>query len=373
MTIRSLRPPVLVLLAALLAPGASAQVPAWTAGAGAVFESYSFGDAAAAGLDGVTLITVPFAVELRPATWLVVDASGAFASGTLTRTDGSEATLSGPTDTAVRLSLPFGQDRVTLAATVLVPTGKSTYTPEEAEVAGIIAADLLPFRVTNWGSGGALDVSTAVAVPLGALNVGARVGYQMGREFDLLEGEEIAYQPGDQLYVRVGADGSVGDGRAAAQVTVQRFGDDRVNAQNLYQSGNRIQGHASYQFPAGRRGSAVAYVGGLHREDGVFLDGSGETPAQTLFFLGGGLRQPFRYGIMTPTVDLRLLRSDDGVGQGYVTGVGTSLELPLGEGALVFLPTARVRFGHLQVQSGTESGITGFELGASLRFGGVRR
>lgn len=360
-------------LAAFLTAEAAAQVPAWTAGGGAVIESYSFGDPDAAGVDGITLFTLPFAAEVRPARWLVLDASGAFASATLTRADGSEATLSGPIDTAFRVSLPFGEDRVTVAATVLLPTGKEAYSAEEAEVAGIVAADLLPFRVTNWGSGGALDLTTSVAFPLENVNLGARVGYQMGREFDLLEGGQFAYRPGDRIYVRLAADGSIGDGRASAQVTVQRFGDDQVDAVNLYRSGTRVQGNAAYQFRAGRTGSALVYAGGLHRGDGVFLDDSGETPSQTLLFAGTGLRQPFRYGVLAPAVDLRLLRQRDGVGQGFVTGVGASAELPLGQGGATLLPTARVRFGNLTVQSGVESTITGFELGAALRFGGARR
>jgi hypothetical protein len=358
--------------ALLLAPAAAAQAPAWSAGSGAYFERYGFGDDAATGLRSVSLLTVPFGAALRPVSWLNVDLSGAFATATAVRSDDSESSISGLTDTALQLSVPVLENRVVVAAAFIAPTGKSTYSQDEAQVAGIIAADLLPFRISNWGSGGGIDLSSSVAASTGSVNVAARVGYQLSREFDLLEEGEFRYQPGNQLYVRVGADRSIGDSRAAAQVTVYRFGEDALNSQNLYQSGNRIQGLLSYAAPLGRRGRAQAYAGAQHRQRGVFLDGSADTPSQTLLLLGAGVRQPLGAGILVPSADLRLLRSADGLNQGFIGGVGTAYELPLAGGTTTLLPTARVRFGNLLISDGVESGITGVELGAALRFGSRR-
>ncbi len=342
-------------------------------GAGAYLEVYNFADPAAGGLKRVALLTVPIAAEFRMTSWARLGVSSAYASGTVTRADDSESEISGIADTALQLTLPLVQDRFTLAATLLVPTGKSTYTPDEAQVAGIIAADLLPFRLTNWGSGGALDVSTQVTAPLNGLNVGARVGYQVGQEFDLVEDGSFSYRPGNQLYVRVAADGSVGDGRLAAQVSVYTFGDDQLNSQNLYRSGRRIQGILSHSARAGRTGRLQTYAGLLRRQHGTFVDGSEETPAQTLFFLGTGLRRPVGRAIIVPSVDVRFLRSSDGESQGFIGGAGASLEIPIANGRVTLLPTGRARFGRLLVSEGLESGITGFDVGAGIRFGGGRQ
>lgn len=368
MTMKPLRPLLALLVAAFLPASAAAQLDA-TVAAGATLETYRFGEAEATGLEEVTLLTLPFGASVRPVRWARLEVGGAYASGSVVRSDGAELSLSGLTDTSLRLAFPVARDRLTVGAAVILPTGRSSYDMEEAQVAGIIAADLLPFRITNWGSGGAIDLSSSFAGTTGSVNLGGRVGFQMAREFDLVEQGGFAYRPGNQLYLRLGADGSIGDGRAAAQVTIYRFGEDQVNSQNLYRSGNRLEGLLSYTMPMGRRGRAAAYVGALHRQHGVFLDGTEDSPAQTLLLLGGGLRQPFRYGILVPSVDVRLLRRSDGADQGYIVGAGTSVEIPVAAGSATLLPRARIRFGRVLVRSGVESGLTGVELGAALRFG----
>lgn len=370
-------------LTAVCAAGVVAQGLSGSLAAGANLETYTFEDAGVTGIEEVTLLTLPFGAALQPIRWAQLSVSGAFASGSATRADGSEASISGLTDTSVQLAVPVARDRFTLAAAVILPTGKSSYDQDEAQVAGIIAADLLPFRISNWGSGGALELGTVVATSAGGVNLGARVGYQMAREFDLLEEEDFAYRPGNRLYVRLGADGSIGDARLAGQAAMYRFADDQVNSRNLYRAGNRFEGLLSYTTPLGRRGSGSAYVGAHHRDSGVFLDlagdtlaglpgGPSETATQTVLLFGAGVRQPFRYGILVPAVDLRILRTGDGFGQGYVGGLGASLELPLAGGAAVLSPSARLRVGRVLVRSGVESGVTGFEVGAGLRLGEIR-
>ena len=349
-------------------PGAGA-----SAGAGSYFESYTFSDPVAAGLKRVSLLTVPFVVEFQPVRWARFGIRSAFASGVVDRADGTQSKISGLTDTALELSLPLVQDRVQVAAALMLPFGKATYTSEEAQVAGIIAADLLPFALSHWGSGGSLDVSTQATGTLGALNVGARVGYQLGREFELLEQGLFSYRPGGQLYAAIAADGDVGEGRVAAQVTMYTFGDDQRNSRNLYRTGNRIQGLLTYSMPAGRTGRLQTYVSALRREHGTFADGSLDTPAQTMLLVGGGLRQPFQYGVFIPLVDVRLVSSSDGLGQGYIGDVGMTAELPVFGGSATLRPTLRARFGTLKVRAGVESGITGFDVGAGFDLAGRDR
>jgi hypothetical protein len=66
-----------------------------------------------------------------------------------------------------------------------------------------------------------------------------------------------------------------------------------------------------------------------------------------------------------PSVDARIFRSDDGVGQGYLSGLGASAEIPLA--AAVLIPSVRARFGTLVMLEDEESGISGFELGLTIR------
>lgn len=347
-----------------------------TAGTGVNFERYSFAEPDAAGVQSITLMTVPFGVSLRPVSWANLNVAGAYASGSAVSADGTENSVDGLTDTSIQLSIPVARDRFTIAAAVILPTGKSTYTTAEAQVAGLIASDLFPFAITNWGGGGAFDLSGAVAAPLGAINLGVRVGYQVSNEFDLLDEGDFLYRPGNQMYGRVAADGTVGSGgRLAAEVSIYRYDEDQANSRNLYQAGDRLQAMLSYTFAAGQRGSAALYGGVLQRENGVYFDLNGaeadETASQTLLMFGGGLRRPMGSMMFVPAVDVRVLSKSDGVSQGYVAGLGATLELPMGGATL--LPHAKFRLGNLLVREGSETGVTGFEVGAGLRFGGAQR
>ena len=354
----------------LLSTSASAQS---SVGTGASFESYSFSKPEAVGIESITLLTAPFGARVALFRNLSIEARSAFASGTLVRVDGTESTLSGLTDTDVSALFTIARNRVLLTATYTLPTGQATHTVEESEVAGAIAADLLPFRISNWGSGGGLTLDAAFATTMGETGIGFNVGYGMTREFEPLAEDERAYLPGNPLHARVAIDRTVGSaGKFSLLLSMQRFGDDELGGQNLYRSGDRYQGMVSYAFSAGARASGVVYSGWLRRQRGTFIDsslfGSGaETPAQDLILMGGGVRLPVGSLVLLPSVDTRVFRSADGEGQGYALGAGVGSELRAGR--LTILPAVRARFGNVIAREDVESSFTGIEASAAIRFG----
>jgi hypothetical protein len=357
-----------VLFLPLAAAPLQAQSQDVVAGVLGGVERYTFSEPAAVGIRSVMLITAPFAAQVRlvPNTYLSL--SGAVASGSVERDDGSTASLTGLTDTELRVTYSMPR-YVSVSGAVMLPTGKSTHTAEEAEVASIVAADLLPFRVSNWGSGGGLDVSATLAIPAGNANVGARVGYQVAREFEPLDGESFAYRPGNQFYGRLAVDYNVGSsGKASAHLTLQQFSADVSNGQNLYQSGNRLQFIGSYAFVAGPRSTALVYAGALHRARPTLFGESLQRPTQNLLLAGGGMRVPTAFGVLTPGVDLRVFRSEDGLGQGYAAGLGSSAEFRIGSDATL-APSVRARIGNLVLSDGVESGLLGIDVGLGVRFG----
>jgi hypothetical protein len=276
--------------------------------------------------------------------------------------------MSGPTDTQVSLGFAIVPERLSIAIVALAPTGNSEQDAEEAEVAGAIAADLIPFRISNWGSGGGLGVTTTISHSFGRVGAGISGAYLVGREFDLLEAQEFAYRPGDQLVIRGALDASVGNaGKLGLQLTLQQAKEDQVNGSNLYRPGRRYQAIGSYQFAMGRS-SGVVYGGAMHRARGTFLLETGsDAPSQDLILVGGGLRIALGGVVFAPSGDVRVQRRSDGTDQGWSAGVGGSLEF----GSNVRLvPTGRARFGNVLVREGTESGFSGFDAGLTLRFGG---
>jgi hypothetical protein len=361
----------LLLLAPAWAIEASAQGSA-EAGMGAVWQSYRFDAADEVGVEEISLLTVPLAFSARSGGGTAFDIRGAWAEGTLVRTGGSSRTIAGVTDLEVSLTQTFGVDAVVLGLVGAIPTGKSTHSAEEADVAAAIAADLLPFRVSSWGSGGGIGGSVAVARRMGDVGLGASVGYIVAGEFEPRVGEPVAFQPGNLLRAAAVVDRNIGGAsKLALRLGFQRYGEDALEGTNLFRSGNRYEAIGSYAFPAGSQSSAIVYAGALHRDRGSYLTGVEEAPSQDLLVAGGALRAPAGGGVLTPSADLRVYRRSDGVGQGYIGGVGISMEWPVGGATLI--PSARARLGSIDVREGSSSGVTGFEGGMTIRFGRVRR
>ena len=143
---------VVVVLVGLNTP---AKLAAQAAGGGGMtYEVYSFSDAEATGLDNVNLLTAPLAVTFPLGQSLSLGVYSAWAQGTVQAADDQKVSVTGFTDTEVSLAVSLGGDNAVLAGGFVLPTGEATQSLEEVVVAGIIAAELLPFAISTWGSGG---------------------------------------------------------------------------------------------------------------------------------------------------------------------------------------------------------------------------
>jgi hypothetical protein len=322
-----------LLVAALSLPAtgtAYAQVSLPPVGVGASAETYRFRDAEAAGVRSITLLSTPFHAAIPLTAGTRLELSGGFGRGVLVRRDGSESRVQGPTDTQLRLRVPVGGTALVLSGIAVLPTGIATFGPDEVDVAGAIASDLLPFAMTSWGSGGGGGVAGTFAHSLGRVALGIGGSYLTHRSFEPLEGGQfVAYRPGDQLAMQAAANLDVGNaGKAALQVALLHQADDRLADANLFRSGNRYQAMGSYAFRAGRSSSGIVYLGGAHRErGGALMEVVRDSPSQDLALVGTGFRLPVGPGlVLVPSVDSRVFRTGDGVGQGYLTGAGAGLE-----------------------------------------------
>lgn len=357
----------LAALALIGAPAAAQAPAAQGAAGGASLEAYYFEDEDATGLKGIVLLTLPYAARVRLPGELTLELSGAYAHGTLIERDDGRLELSGLTDTQLRLARTFGRDRLTLAVIAALPTGHGRHTEAEAQVADAVSADLLPFRISHWGTGGGVGVAAAYAVRAGGFGLGASAGHLFAGEFEpFAEADALAYRPGDETTLRLAADHTVGrSGKAALQATWQHFAEDELGGDNLYRAGDRLQLIASYQGALGRS-TGLVYGGVLHREHGTSLDPAAPgTPVQDLWLGGAGARIPLGRGAFTPSVEGRVFRSGDGRGQGWYGGVGTAFELPAGP--LVIVPSLRARLGRVVALEDAESRIAGGEAALTLR------
>lgn len=370
--------PAALLVAAMAAAG-PAELHAQAGAGGALVQSYTFGTPEAAGLERFTLTTLPFAAEVPLGGFASVDVSGAWAEGRARGPDGAEARLNGLTDTQVGFALTLGRDRVVLRSTLSLPTGQDVVTFEESAVAAVVAAELLPFAINTWGSGGGAGGDMALAFQAGGWGVGIGGGYWAGRSFDPGIDAGGQYRPGDQIQARLALDRDVGSsGTFSLIVGMQRFGEDALDGANLFRSGDRYEGLASYTFAVGMRGSALVYGGAYHRERGSLLvdtptlEGATSTASQQLFMAGTNLLLPLSNRIsLLPDAGVRVFRSGDGVGQGWLGTVGAALDVrlagpPYGR-RLVLSPSGAARLGRVVVREGSRSDIVGWEAGVTLR------
>lgn len=336
-----------------------------SAAAAVSYQTFTFDDADAAAIGTLSLLTVPVSARV-PLTELVdVQVNGAWARGELDHA-GETSTISGFTDTQLQLGVQAGWARFTAIA--LLGTGKATQTQSESRVAGAIAADLLPFAISNWGSGSGGGAAVSVARPVGPLGLGLSVAYLARQSFEPLDGETFSYRPGNLLRVVAAVDGTVADvGKATLQLSWFRYGEDELDNNNLFRSGNRFRVLGSYAFPLGARANGIAYAGVLHRARGTFLELDETMASQDLVTVGGGIRVPVGGGVLQPDVEARFHRRADGIDQGWDLGIGADYEIA-GTNAML-VPSARAHIGNVEVRDGVSTAFKGFEVGLALRLG----
>lgn len=348
-------------------PAGNAQVSG-----GLFFESWTFDTPEEVDIESLTLVTLPVAARIGVAEGWALEVTSAWARAHLTRDDGITAEISGPTDTEFRLSTRTAGDRLTVTGVAVLPTGRASLTEEEADVAAMVAADVLPFRISNWGTGGGVGLSTALAGSLGAgVGGGLVVTWLYEREFEPFD-EAFAYRPGQQIEVRAALDRTFGNtAKATLQGGFLHFGADQGDGRNVFQSGTRFQGVGSVAFAVGPRANGIVYAGAQHRQEGSFTEDSRVIPLQDLVFAGGGMRFPLGRTVVQPTLDLRNVTGDEASGTGTIVTAGLAVEIPAG--SATWIPSLRGRVGDVGLRNDRESGVSGFDVGLSVRFGGVAR
>lgn len=351
-------------------PGA-AQSPGSGIGAGAQLQFFDFTDSRSARIRQMHLLTVPVGARVAVSDRFRVEVGGYWARGEVERPGGRTSTLSGLTDASIRASWD-PVDALTLTAVGRLPTGEDAYTVEELDVLGVLASDLFPFRVSNWGTGGGYGLQASTGQDFGAVSTAVSVGYFRSGEFDPLEDQLVAYRPGDNVNVRAAMNFAVGGAsRLSLQGGFRSYAEDELQDANVFDAGNRWNVRGRYSFPVGGRGAGFVY-GGFHRRDGgTAIELLRPSADQDLVLAGGGLRLRVGGVRVRPSVDARLLRRGDGTSEGQALRVGGEAEWTL-EG-VTLVPSVRGHLGELVVRQGTESGFVGFDLGLTIRTGGGLR
>jgi hypothetical protein len=320
------------------------------------------------GIKSVTEIAVPFGLVWTASPRFSLDLGGRYATASRTDSSGSSS-ISGLTDIQARGVYQLVKDIAVFTVAATLPTGKTRLTAAQLPVAGVIASDLLPFPVSNFGSGFNVTTGLALAVPVGGWAIGVAGSYRQNGSYTPLD-TSVSYKAGGEFRVRAGADRIVGQSRISLGFTYSTFGEDDFGSSPIFQSGKRYIGQASWSFPIGNVGLAL-YAWDLYRANGTVPISGTMTEKRNVLALGGVGSIQLGTNVLRPQIEYRA--HTIGVSQlsnaGKLLSVGALLQIPLGS-RYELLPVARFDAGNVVAPtSGGTVSFTGWDLGVSLRFG----
>jgi hypothetical protein len=299
-----------------------------------------------------------------------VDIGTAYATTNVADAVGRESSFSGFTDTQLRGSYVFGNDRVVTSLMVNIPTGQETQSLKEFNVTSNVASNFLLFPVNSYGNGFSTTGGVAVAVPVGSWNVGVAGSLRLNSEYQPFSdpgSTSVRYQPGLEGRIRAGADRLVGSSRLALGLTFSSFDNDQftglATGSGRYSPGNRLIGEANLTSPVGS-GSVTAYAWDFYRTAG---DNSAVTTSnqENIFTLGLSGGWPLGRSVqLQPLAEARFWSPNDGSGQLY--GAGAALHFTLSP-RLMFAPGGRFDFGSIK-QLGTSYSLNGWGFSGLLRY-----
>jgi len=171
------------------------------------------------------------------------------------RMDGDRLSqIQGLTDAVGRVTYaqPVGEGSLVFGATVNAPVGEQNLSPEAFETARLFSRNYYDVRVSSYSRGLSVSPRVTWAVSLGdRLAVGVGVGYQHQRGFEP-RADWGEYEPGDGVGGNAGFDYKVNQTSSIGlDVSVRRYGEDRLEGARSFDAGSRISGTLRYLFRSG--------------------------------------------------------------------------------------------------------------------------
>ena len=322
------------------------------------FVTYSFDIAGSKST--ISQFAVPLAVAVPIGARFSFDVATAFATATFDVDGGDKSTISGLTDTQLRLNFTLPGDAIMITAGLNLPTGQYKVEEDKLAPAGQIGNDFLAFPVSSFGNGFGGTGGVALAKSLGSWNLGLGASFRKSFEFDAFESGSttVTFTPATEIRVRGGLDRDIGGGRLMLGAVFSEFGEDRCEGcagGTTAATGARIIGQAAIDKSVG---GAQLYIGGwlVHRAEGEQLGGT--APAENiedvmlaLGFHAGSL-------FLEPNVEMRMRQTDGENGSIFYGGLRTRFR----SGSLEFSPSVAVGTGSM-----SDVDITGVKAGLTIR------
>jgi len=279
--------------------------------------------------------------------------------------------LNGFSDTRVRGSYLFNNEKVLVTFGANIPSGKSALTQEEFSVASVLASHALDFHAPILGQGPDFSTGIIMVQEYADFIFGAGVGYLLRGKYKPFEDYEYDYDPGNEFAFSGGVDYFIGrQNKLMFDVSYTIFGNDIANDIMVFKSGNRLSVQAVAYFEK----EFTSYILSLrNRIQGKNHIGSDELVPERQNSNGNELELT-GIGLLSlnPNTTVRGLLEGKiysnnayDIGGATIGGVGAGLSRNLNTWLNV---DAELRFYFGSIKAGSENvGLTGFQFLAGFK------
>lgn len=303
---------------------------------------------------------------------LSVDLSASYASSTYEPYDttSSTTTITGLTDTQLRLLYTLQPDRLVASLLLNLPTGQHSVSASEFEVSGALGSNFLSFPVSNLGTSFGITGGFAFATRAGAWNVGLAGSARYLGPYEPFTDTTTTLTPGLEGRLRVGVDRLLGARtRFLVGVTGSTYSVDEYAGTGIpttYKGGPRLITDLGFVHVAGSTTFSLA-AWDYYRVAGLSDDTTDPATRENVFNieLRVGLRAGPRVQV-APMVAFRQYNPDDYLGgRLYSGGVTVYARLSDHVGAQV---GGRFDSGWSYVKDQGSANLTGYGATVLLRF-----
>jgi hypothetical protein len=152
---------------------------------------------------------VPIAFVTPIGRRLSVDLSASYTGSSMTTAGGTE-TITGLTDTQLRLLYTLQPDRLAASLLINLPTGQKSVSESEFAVSGAVGSNFLSFPVSGLGTAVGVTGGLAYAARAGSWNLGLAGSLRYLGAYEPFSDVAATYTPGIEGRLRAGVDRLVG-------------------------------------------------------------------------------------------------------------------------------------------------------------------
>jgi hypothetical protein len=161
-----------------------------------------------------------------------------------------EYRLGGMSDTRMRGSFLFDNEKLLFTFGLNLPSGKNSLNLEELSAAKTLSLHALNFQVPILGQGFDASAGVIMAQPLGPMVIGIGGGFLYRGKYRPYENVDLNYDPGEEISLSLGLDiPMTRKDKIILDLSFTLYSNDKSNDVAVFQAGNRFSFNGMYYIP----------------------------------------------------------------------------------------------------------------------------